>query len=285
MLQTADISLTLLNVGLAKHYGDWNWQDVRSPFARIYYVTEGSAQLVLADATLDLRPDRLYLIPPYTTHHCICSGLFIHYYIHLYEQHQLTQSGVFDLLEMPYETEILPQDRVLVERLCGLMPHLALQASNPDTDDDHDTLMETLRESRRRPLGMRIEAKGIMQILLSRFVCLSQRRQIAQDNRIAKALEYISRHLDARISLDELTAEACLSKDHFIRIFKQTVGETPGSYVIRRKLEQAELLLITTDEPITNIASMLGFEDTSYFVRLFRQHIGVAPQQYRNRGK
>ena len=36
MLQKADISLTLLNVGLVKHHGDWNWQNVRSPFARIY---------------------------------------------------------------------------------------------------------------------------------------------------------------------------------------------------------------------------------------------------------
>ncbi|MBQ7420275.1 MAG: helix-turn-helix transcriptional regulator [Prevotella sp.] len=285
MLQTADISLTLLNVGQARHFGDWNWQDVRSPFVRIYYVTEGSAQVVLPDTILNLLPGKLYLIPPYVTHHCVCSGLFVHYYIHLYEQYELTQQGVFDVLEMPYEIEAWPYDSLLFERLCELMPHQALQASNPDTYDDHDTLMETLRESRHRPLGVRVEAKGIMQILLSRFICQSQRRQMVQDNRIAKALEYINSHLNTKISLDVLSTEACLSKDHFIRLFKQTIGETPGSYVNRKKLEQAELMLVTTNEPITNIASMLAFEDTSYFVRLFRQHIGMAPQQYRNSSK
>ena len=281
MLQKADISLTLLNVGLAKHHGDWNWQNVRSPFARIYYVTEGSARVVLSDTTLTLQPGRLYLIPPYVTHHCECSGVFTHYYIHLYEQHETDQQGIFDEQEMPHEVDAHPSDRMLFERLCQLMPQQALHASNPESYDNHATLMDTLRESQQRHLGVRIEAKGIMQILLSRFVSQSQPRITSQDDRIAKILSYISQHISEKTNLDNMAEEMCLSKDHMIRIFRQSTGETPGTYITRKKIEQAELLLITTDIPVKNIAAQLGFEDVSYFIRLFRRHLGITPHHYR----
>ena len=281
MLQTADISLTLLNVGLARHKGDWNWRNVRSPFARIYCVTEGTAQVVLPHATLSLRPGRLYLIPPYVTHHYVNTGLFTHYYIHLYEQHDPSQPGVFDELDIPYEVEARSYDVLMAEQLHLLMPHLALEASNPETYDNHEVLMERLRESQEQPLGIRMEAKGIMQQFLSRFVSLAVPRQTVQDDRISQAVKFINQHLDRKISMDRLAAETCLSKDHFIRLFKQTTGETPGSYITRKKLEQAELLLLTTNDPVKHIATLLGFDDTSYFVRLFRQHVGMAPQHYR----
>ena len=281
MLKTADISLTLLNVGLARHNGDWNWQNVRSPFARIYYVTEGEAQVVLPHTSLMLRPDRLYLIPPYMTHRYVNTGLFTHYYIHLYEQHDPSQLGIFDELDIPFEAEARPYDCLMCAQLCQLMPHLALEASNPETYDNHENLMKSLRESQQRPLGIRMEAKGIMQQLLSRFVSKATPRLSTYDDRINKAVKYISQHLDSKICLEKVATDAGLSKDHFIRLFRQANDETPGHYIIRKKLEQAELLLATTNNPVKQIAAQLGFEDVSYFVRLFRQHVGMPPKQYR----
>ena len=63
------LNLQMLNVGLAHHDGDWNWQRVHSPFTRIYYVTEGSARLHLESprqTVINLRPNHLYIIPAYT---------------------------------------------------------------------------------------------------------------------------------------------------------------------------------------------------------------------------
>lgn len=47
-----DLHFLMLHAGIAHHHGDWNWKDVKSPFARLYYVTEGAAQVVMPNATL-----------------------------------------------------------------------------------------------------------------------------------------------------------------------------------------------------------------------------------------
>ena len=57
------MNLMLLNVGLAQHYADWNWQNVSSPFIRIFYVVEGEAILHLRNQDIVLRPHHLYIIP------------------------------------------------------------------------------------------------------------------------------------------------------------------------------------------------------------------------------
>ena len=79
------MNLMMLNVGIAHHDADWNWQDVNSPFTRIFYVVEGRARLLLQDRCVTLRPDHLYIIPAYTLHSYECNGHFTHYYLHVYE--------------------------------------------------------------------------------------------------------------------------------------------------------------------------------------------------------
>lgn len=72
-----------------------------------------------------------------------------------------------------------------------------------------------------------------------------------------------------------------LSKDHFIRLFKADYGESPLQYINHRKIELAETLLATTDLNIKQIASRTGFDDHSYFIRLFRKTTGTTPATYR----
>lgn len=274
--------LTLLNTGLARHQGDWNWQNVRSPFARIYEVVEGNAQVLLPHQRLDLQAGRLYLIPPFTPHHCVCKGRFTHYYIHFYEKKEASQQGLFDQWEMPHEVESQAADLAMVKHLCQLMPHLRLPASDPESYDNHARLVENLKAEALRPPHERMEVEGILQILLSRFMRHAHPRLTVSDHRIQHALDYIHEHLGDRMELDTLAAAACVSKDHLIRLFKQAIGETPANYITRKKLEQAELLLTTTSVPVKNIAAELGFDDTSYFIRVFRKHSCMTPQEYRN---
>ena len=60
-----DLRLLVLNVGYAVHNSDWNWKDVSSPFTRLYYVTDGHAQIRMEDGVHDLYPGKLYMIRPY----------------------------------------------------------------------------------------------------------------------------------------------------------------------------------------------------------------------------
>lgn len=281
-LQTTLPDVLTLAVGLARHDADWNWRNVRSPFARLYCVTEGEAQVVLPQGTYNLRPGRLYLIPPFTTHSNVCHGQFTHYYIHVYE----TTEGIslFDEWDFPVEVEAGEVDRMLFDRLCEMNPQLRLIQSNPSAYDNHQTLMNNLRLNLQRPLADKVESRGILLVLLSRFLRQATRKAEATDNRIQQTIAYIRRHIGEPLQLAELASQACMSKDHYIRMFRQSTGQTPTAYIIARRMERAELLLVTTPMPVKQLAMKVGYDDTSYFNRLFRRHTGLSPVAYRKDG-
>lgn len=274
------LHLLTLNVGFASHHADWNWKNVRSPFARLYYVTEGSAQVEMPDGVHELHPGRLYFIPPFTTHSYICNGDFSHYYIHIYEEQESSVNFLEDW-EYPFEAAADPSDHHLMTRLCEMNPQMRLPQSNPESYDNHATLIGNIQRNLERPFSDKVESRGILYILFSRFLHKAKARNHVVDSRIKQTLSFIRRNLDRRIDLDELSAAAYMSKDHFIRMFRKEVGETPNAYIIGKKIERAELLLVTTSLPVKQIASSLGYDDFAYFNRQFKQKTGTTPLQYR----
>jgi transcriptional regulator GlxA family with amidase domain len=99
--------------------------------------------------------------------------------------------------------------------------------------------------------------------------------------RLFRVLDYIDRHLEGDLTLDEMASVACLSRFHFARAFKQAVGQSPRRYVIARRLEHAKVLLTEDQTPLVEIALALRFSSQANFTRAFRQSIGAAPGQYR----
>ena len=93
--------------------------------------------------------------------------------------------------------------------------------------------------------------------------------------------EYISCNLDQNISIEELAEMAGLSVHHFARAFKQTVGMPPHSYILQRRIEQAQQMLRTTKVPLSEIALSLGFSDQSHLARHFRRMTGFPPSAAR----
>ena len=272
--------VTVLNVGLAVHNADWNWKNVNSPFTRLYYVTEGSAQIELPDGIYTLSPKHMYFIPAFTIHTNICKSNFVHYYLHIYEDHY-SDNDWLDHWKFPVEIEATDLDLALFKRLCEINPHMTLQKSDPTTYDNNPTLMQNLIKNRQRAFCDKVESRGIVFQLLSRFFKQGQSKIEMEDNRIAKTVLYIRKHLNEAIELEKLAEISCLSKDHFIRLFKKELGTTPLQYINQKKIEKAQLLLITEELAVKEIAFQLAFEDYSYFNRLFKKITGVTPQEYR----
>lgn len=281
-LSVDQLHLLTLNVGFAQHHGDWNWKNVRSPFARLYYVTEGEAQVVIGSEVHQLSPHHLYFIPSFTQHSCVCDAAFAHYYIHIYEDHQ-QGPGILDDWAFPFEVDASPFDLELFKRLCDINPFMKLPASNPQSYDNHPTLVSNIQLNLRRPFYDKVESRGILYILMSRFLKQAGPKVEVRDDRVHQTLAYIRKHLGTRLDIDQLAEKACMSKDHFIRIFKRETGETPNVYITKRKLEKAELALVTTDLSIKGVAELLGYDDYSYFNRLFKKNAGMTPQQYREK--
>lgn len=279
-LQVEQMHPLVLNVGLAVHNADWNWKNVNSPFTRLYYVMEGSAQIELPDGIYTLSPKHMYFIPAFTIHTNICKSNFVHYYLHIYEDHY-SDNDWLDHWKFPVEIEATDLDLALFKRLCEINPHMTLQKSDPTTYDNNPTLMQNLIKNRQRAFCDKVESRGIVFQLLSRFFKQGQSKIEMEDNRIAKTVLYIRKHLNEAIELEKLAGISCLSKDHFIRLFKKELGTTPLQYINQKKIEKAQLLLITEELAVKEIAFQLAFDDYSYFNRLFKKTTGVTPQEYR----
>lgn len=280
--QRSKSNIQILNVGCCRHEGDWNWQSVRSPFARLYYVTEGTAQVRMMSTLYMLQPHKMYFIPAYVEHDCICTSHFVHYYIHIFEDWD-NDMGLFDEYDFPVEINAESIDLTLMKRLVLLNPLLSVPQSNPDSYDNHNTLVSNMVKHNTSPLGDRIESHGIVYVLLSRFLQKATPKYDISDNRIKHTLVYMRRHVDEQLDIEQLADMACMSKDHFIRVFKREVGETPYSYFVKRKQEAIERVLATTTNSIKSVASAMGYDDYTYFIKSFKKNTGFTPQQYREK--
>lgn len=101
----------------------------------------------------------------------------------------------------------------------------------------------------------------------------------SERQRFENVIAYIEAHLTEDIGLSDLALQAGLSKFHFSRLFKQTVGLTPHKYVIKRRIEQAAQQL-KQGQSITQVAHQFGFSDQSHFTRVFKQIKGSTPRQF-----
>lgn len=281
MTQSIDqLHLLILNVGLAIHNADWNWKNVNSPFTRLYYVTEGTAKIILPSGIQELKSNYLYLIPSFTTHSYLCDSHFVHYYLHIYEDHQ-SESSILDDYNFPVEVAAGDLELPLIKRLCQINPSMQLPQSDPDSYDNNPTLIQNIIKNKQRTFCDKVESRGIVYQLMARFLKDAQPKIEVNDNRIQKVISHIRKNIYTLIDIDSLAEISCVSKDHFIRLFKKEIGATPLQYINQKKIEKAQLILITDNMPVKNIAYLLAYEDHSYFNRLFKKVTGTTPQQYR----
>ncbi|MDE5849334.1 MAG: AraC family transcriptional regulator [Muribaculaceae bacterium] len=274
-------NLLMLNVGHAVHEADWNFKDIVSPFTRIYYVTEGTAAVTSDGEEHLLRPGNMYIIPAFTRHSDSCGGRFCHYYVHVYEEASPAGESIIDSYDFPFEIAGCDLDRILFEALCEHNKAMALKAPDPRIYDNKTSLIDCVRLNRARPVWDRLESMGIIYQLLGRFVREATEKYDATDIRIRDAIALIDASAADTPMVNDLARHVGMTPDHFIRLFKKEVGRTPAQFVIDRKMTQAMLMLASEPMMIKEVAYTLGYDNLSYFTRLFRRHTGIAPHAYR----
>jgi AraC family transcriptional regulator len=99
--------------------------------------------------------------------------------------------------------------------------------------------------------------------------------------RVSRTVRTIDRHPEEALTLADLAREAGLSPYHFLRTFERLTGVTPHQYVLRARLREAALRLVTEPANVLDIALDCGFGDVSNFNRAFRAEFGVRPRDYR----
>ncbi len=96
-------------------------------------------------------------------------------------------------------------------------------------------------------------------------------------------MQYITEHCQERITLQSLGERFCISPSHLSRMFSAAFHSSPINYLITARMARATEYLGKTDKPISEIASLVGYDNQFYFVSLFTKRIGCSPAEYRER--
>ncbi len=100
---------------------------------------------------------------------------------------------------------------------------------------------------------------------------------------LRRARDYMDRHFDEPLDLDQLASVAGVSKYHLVRSFEATYDETPMRYLTRRRIERAQDLLRHANLTVTEICMLVGFSSMGSFSARFKEVVGETPTAYRDR--
>ena len=119
-------------------------------------------------------------------------------------------------------------------------------------------------------------------ILIRRYFMSSLKTDNARViEEIDKATLFFNEHYSENISIDEYAQNNHVSVSWFIRNFKQYTGSTPMQYILAKRIYNAEILLQNNTYNVTEIASIVGYDNPLYFSRIFKKAKGLSPSEYR----
>lgn len=188
---------------------------------------------------------------------------------------------------------VTPRDQLLDNPFHHNMQPVQFFEKTYDADPFIGQLFSLLRKMMNEDMALRKEADldGIYTALLARLLDvhrhtgkeigrlgsakLSTRAELYR--RLSIARDYLDAHLYRRVGVEEAATAACLSVHHFKRAFKELFGITPHRYHVQQRLESAKQLLRHGRMSVGEICHLVGFEDDSSFIRLFRLHYGYTP--------
>jgi AraC-like DNA-binding protein len=157
-----------------------------------------------------------------------------------------------------------------------------------NTPELTDTLGRLVAVSRTSDVNKDVLAGFTLQELLVRLMQTQARQLIFHDyarhlntHRFAAVVGYIKDHLSESLTIDKLSALACMSKATFFRVFKREFGITPVEYIIRERLGEAKRLLRHPLASVAEVCLRAGFNNLSYFQSLFKKYEGMTPGAYK----
>lgn len=101
---------------------------------------------------------------------------------------------------------------------------------------------------------------------------------------IDSCIDYVYQNLYSILTVTEIAQKLGYNKSYISSLFKETTGQTLYSFIEEAKIQEARVLLLYTSQPLTAIASALGFHSLSHFSKAFKAREGIAPLSFRKQG-
>ncbi len=239
-------------VGVFALGAEWNYRGVRSPFWRLYHNDAPGAALRVGGRRLELTPDLAWLVPAGVTFDCVGAPGPRHLWIHF----SPGVGAARDWLE-PRALRLTPPLKALV-----------------------GWLRRTLAEARPEPWTTGQVGQALLHAV---FAACGPEAVRPAEPRLRALLLAIERRLANPPEVAELAAMAHLSESRFARWFRERSGESPASYVRRRRVAEACRRLAFTDDSVEQVADALGFANRFHFSRVFKAVLGETPGSFKRR--
>ena len=235
------------------------------PHYEIYYLTSGDRHYFIEDNVYRVVSGDFALISPGQIHKT--SGARMEC-IHIYFDSEVLNDEILYLAEECFSSKVIkvpPTDRNKIETLLLDICH--------EYDNSQKTsfiLMKTMLTT--------------LFVYLYRFSSIKVAAEENSDenyNKILDVVTYINTNYSQELVVPELCKMSYLSHSYFCKKFREIVGMPASKYINCIRVNEAAKLLTSTNFPITEIASMVGFTGSNYFGDTFKKYKGISPKQYR----
>lgn len=242
---------------------DWRDIDYIPEYNKFYYILGGEGWLKIGDEEYYPKPGQLFLMPAgvVQSYSAISDCTFLKYWCHFTAR--IGDMNLFDVIKTPVclDTSIDAQLKSLFQSLVFYY--------------EKETFSSVL------------QTRGIMfQILAWYFEHINIRSinlsSYSSTQELLEVLNYIEKNLSHNITVEELSQIVHFHPNYFIRFFRDHIGCSPVQYINRMRLDKAKQLLRNTSLSIKEITDLTGFNDASYFSRVFKKNTGLSPLEYRN---
>ncbi len=258
----------ILYVTHAKNEGDWLSIPHTHPNAELFYVISGQGQFYIQGKYIDISADELIIVNAHIEHTEISKNNCPLEYIvvgieglHFSGDNSFNDNYSVHNFQ-PYKEEIL-----------FYLKRLLVEISSHQSDKYSKQLINSLLE------GMLIE----MIRKTNTKLAVSTLKKTTKECTYIET--YINQHFKEKIDLATLSKVSYLNKYYLVHAFKKYKGISPIHLLNKRRIQEAQLLLINTNHTINDIASIIGFSSSNYFTYVFKHEIGCAPNEYRKQHK
>lgn len=241
----------------APDFYDWNSSPSR-PFQlldhnRLYYIQQGSANVITHKDTVDLTEGYVYLFPSNSIVATRCADKMRHSYVHFL---MTSPFNYFNILNMRKKYRADENTKRLFEKLIELF-------------------------SSENPMDKILMQAYFLELLAPFF----DGAELLNQNvlRFFSVLSFIDSHLDKDISVLQLANIMNLDTVYFSNLFCSTFKLPPIQYIQNKKMELAQNLLLNSNMSVREIAQKCGFEDPDYFSRIFKKKTELSPRQFRGK--
>ena len=121
----------------------------------------------------------------------------------------------------------------------------------------------------------------LLNIIARKYGLRHSRINHVSESRIDAACRAIYENLVSPPDARELASACCLSESRFLHIFREATGKSLKEFTISMRIDRAKSMLSATDMSVREIAEVVGYDDQSYFSRIFKQAAGMSPSEYR----